>query len=144
MLSSILLGFSSILLAGLQGISFWYQHKNIRFSTILITDLNNYMRGLTNYKINLYNALNRLDSNSLQESLQSLGKSDEFIIDLEMSNKNLDKSFDKFEKSFKDSYTVLSSEHIIIPSVIIFMLGIILISLYILLFMNDYVIDALN
>jgi hypothetical protein len=104
MLSIILLGFSSLLLAGLQGISFWYQHKNIRYYTIIITNLNSYMRGLNNLKTNLYNALNQLDSNSLQESLQSLDKSDDSIINLEIRNKDLNKLFDKFEKSYVFSW----------------------------------------
>lgn len=137
--SIMLLGSSSLFLAGFQGISFWHQQKYMKYSNMLFIGINGFMRVLNDRKDNLDNARKQFESNSLKESLHGLDKDGDYTASLDNSKKELDKLFDIYERSFKEAHMIVFFDYALIPLVVTYILGVIFISIYILLFMSNYV-----
>jgi hypothetical protein len=135
----ILLGFSSLILAGIQGISYWYQHKNTKYAHKYIMNFSSLLRDLCNHRNELNNALEELDSRSIEELQRILSESRDYSKSLILAIDNLNKLFDPFEKSYSESSQIGYSEHIIILPVIIYIFGIIAFSIYIILYLINYI-----
>lgn len=134
-------GFSSVWLTKLQAEFLRYQHKNTKNYNLLVNNTENIIKYVENTNQYIDNIIEKIDSQlfdpkSSNDVLNDLDKRQKHYEDIQT---RLEKSLDSFIESNKKSVNVAFSENNIIPPLILYMVGVFCFSLYIMIFMRNYV-----